>query len=418
MQELLFLAHRFPYPPDKGEKIRSWNMIRHLAQRWRVHLGCLSVDGEDGRHLDAVRAVCGEVASFPVSPRGQKIRSLLKLRPGRPLMLDYYGHAGLAAWVKRMLAERPIALGFAYSTPMAQYLEGAGLPWVLDMVDVDSEKFAAYAAEGRFPMRHVWAREARTLLAYEERAVRQANLSLLVSEAECRRFAALAPRTAGRVFAVQNGVDLDYFHPRHDFPRPWGDAAPRLVFTGHMDYPPNAEAAIWFAGEVMPRLRRLHPAPHFAVVGANPLPSVQALAGPDIQVTGRVADVRPFVAHAAACVAPLRIARGIQNKVLEAMAMARPVVASPQAFEGVAAEPGRDLLVAEGAAAMAASVAEVLAGHHPALPRAARAAMEASYAWEAALGRLDDLMDSIAAVRDNAAPAPPARATSPTEATP
>jgi sugar transferase (PEP-CTERM/EpsH1 system associated) len=418
MQELLFLAHRFPYPPDKGEKIRSWNMIRHLAERWRVHLGCLSVDGEDARHLDAVRAVCGEVASFPVSPRGQKIRALLKLRPGRPLMVDYYGHAGLAAWVRQMLAERPVSLGFAYSTPMAQYFEGARLPWVLDMVDVDSEKFAAYAAEGGFPMRHVWAREARTLLAYEARAVGRADLSLLVSEAECRRFAALAPQTAGRVFAVQNGVDLDYFHPGHAFARPWDNAAPRLVFTGHMDYPPNAEAAIWFAGQVMPLLRRLHPAPRFVVVGANPLPAVQALAGPDIQVTGRVEDVRPYVAHAAACVAPLRIARGIQNKVLEAMAMGRPVVASAQAFEGVAAQPGRDLLVAEGAEAMAEAVGAVLAGRHPALPEAARAAMEASYAWAAALARLDDLMDSIGALRDKAAAPPAPRATTPTEATP
>ena len=417
MRELLFLAHRFPYPPDKGEKIRSWNLIRHLAKSWRVHLGCLSVDGEDARHLEAVRAVCGEVASFPVSPRGQKLRALARLRPGRPLMVDYYGHAGLRAWVRRMLAERPIGLGFAYSTPMAQYFGDARLPWVLDMVDVDSEKFAAYAAEGRWPMCHVWAREARTLLAYEAQAVRQADLSLLVSEAECRRFAALAPRTAGRVFAVQNGVDLDYFHPGHGFARPWDDTAPRLVFTGHMDYPPNAEAAIWFAGQVMPLLRRLDPAPRFAVVGANPLPAVRALAGPDIEVTGRVADVRPYVAHAAACVAPLRIARGIQNKVLEAMAMARPVVASPQAFEGVAATPGRDLLVADGAEAMAEAVAAVLAGRHPALPGAARAAMAASYAWEAALARLDELMDRMRPGRDFPA-APPAHATTPTEATP
>ena len=240
MQELLFLAHRFPYPPDKGEKIRSWNMIRHLAKTWRVHLGCLSVDGEDTRHLDAGRAVCAEVASFPVSPRAQKLRALARLRPGRPLMLDYYGHAGLHAWVKRMLAARPIALGFACSTPMAQYLDDAGLPWVLDMVDVDSEKFAAYAAEGRFPMRHVWAREARTLLAYEEQAVRRANLSLLVSEAECRRFAALAPRTDGRVFAVQNGVDLDYFHPGHAFARPWqGDAPTRRTRRRRSGSPPG-----------------------------------------------------------------------------------------------------------------------------------------------------------------------------------
>ncbi len=154
------------------------------------------------------------------------------------------------------------------------------------------------------------------------------------------------------------------------------------------------------------------------MVGANPLPAVQALAGPDIQVTGRVEDVRPWVAHAAVAVAPLRIARGIQNKVLEAMAMARPVVASPQAFEGVVATPGRDLLVADGAEAMAQAVGAVISGDHPALPAAARAAMEASYAWAATLSRLDDLMDSLPQVRENPAAAPPARPTMPEEATP
>ena len=403
MRELLFLAHRFPYPPDKGEKIRSWNLIRHLAQSWRVHLGCLSDNPDDIRHMDAVRAVCGEVASFSIIPRTQKLRALVRLRPGRPLMVDYYGHAGLADWVRHMLAERPISLGVAYSTPMAEYLMGCGLPWVLDMVDVDSEKFAAYAGEAGWPMRAVWAREARTLLAYETRATMAADFALLVSAAECRAFAALAPGTSGRVFAVQNGVDLDYFHPRHAFANPYSGGAPRVVFTGHMDYPPNAEAAVWFAEQVLPLVR---PAVEFVVVGANPTPAVQALAAlPQVQVTGRVADVRPYVAHAAVAVAPLRIARGIQNKVLEAMAMARPVVASPQAFEGVVALPGRDLLVADGATAMAAAIGAVLRGEHPAMPAAARSAMERGYAWAATLGRLDDLLDSRLKLRDKVAKA-------------
>ena len=406
MRELLFLAHRFPYPPDKGEKIRSWNLIRHLAQSWRVHLGCLSDNPDDAMHMDAVRAVCGEVANFPVVPRSQKLRALARLRPGRPLMVDYYGHAGLAAWVRRMVAERPIALGFAYSTPMAEYLMGRGMPLVLDMVDVDSEKFVAYAGQASWPMRAVWAREARTLLAYETRATMAADLALLVSEAECRRFAALAPGTAGRVFAVQNGVDLEYFHPGHAFPSPYPDTAPRVVFTGHMDYPPNAEAAVWFAGQVMPLLRAAHPALGFVVVGANPTLAVQALAAlPDVVVTGRVADVRPYVAHADVAVAPLRIARGIQNKVLEAMAMGRPVVASPQAFEGVVAVPGRDLVVADGAGTMADAIGAIVRGAHPGLAVAARMAMEQNYAWDATLGRLDDLLDSRMKLRDKVADA-------------
>lgn len=407
MREMLFLAHRFPYPPDKGEKIRSWNMIRHFAQTWRVHLGCLSDSPEDAQHLDAVRAVCAEVASFPITPRRQKLRALARFRPGRPLMVDYYGHAGLAAWVEQTRRERPIALGFAYSTPMADYLLGTGTPLVLDMVDVDSEKFAAYAAGAGWPLRHVWAREARTLLAYETQATLQADLALLVSDAECARFTALAPATRGRVVAVQNGVDLAYFHPALGFENPYPDAAPRAVFTGHMDYPPNAEAAIWFATAVLPLLRARDPAWCFAIVGANPTAAVLALATqPGVQVTGRVPDIRPWVAHATLAAAPLRIGRGIQNKVLEAMAMGRPVVASPQAFEGVAATPDRDLLVADGAPAMAAAIVAVRNGLHPGLPAAARAAMERGYAWAATLRRLDDLLDSRLSLRDN----PPAAA--------
>ena len=377
-----------------------------LAQSWRVHLGCLSDNPDDIRHMDAVRAVCGEVACFSVAPRMQKLRALARLRPGRPLMVDYYGHAGLAAWVRRMLAEQPVALGFAYSTPMAEYLMGGGLPWVLDMVDVDSEKFAAYAGAAGWPMRAVWAREARTLLAYEAKATMAAEFATLVSDAECQRFATLAPGTAGRVFAVQNGVDLDYFHPRHHFASPYPDTAPRAVFTGHMDYPPNAEAAVWFAEQVMPLLRAANPTLGFVVVGANPTPAVQALAAlPGVQVTGRVADVRPYLAHGAVAVAPLRIARGIQNKVLEGMAMGRPVVASPQAFEGVVAMPGRDLLVADGTGPMAAAIGAVLRGEHPGIPAAARGAMEQGYAWEATLGRLDGLLDSHLKLRDKVADA-------------
>jgi len=408
MREMLFLAHRFPYPPDKGEKIRSWNLIRHFAQTWRVHLGCLSDNPDDAKYLPIIREICGEVASFPITPRLQKLRALARLRPGRPLMVDYYRHPGLQAWVARMLRERPIALAFAYSTPMAAYLLHPGRPkLVLDMVDVDSEKFAAYAAEARWPMRHVWAREAGTLLAYETQAALQADLALLVSDAECARFTALAPATRGRVVAVQNGVDLAYFHPALGFANPYPDVAPRVVFTGHMDYPPNAEAAIWFATEVLPLLRARDPAWCFVIVGANPTHAIQALtAQPGIQVTGRVPDIRPWVAHATVAAAPLRIARGIQNKVLEAMAMGRPVVASPQAFEGVAATPDRDLLVAEGAPAMAAAIAAVRNGLHPGLPAAARAAMERGYAWAATLRRLDDLLDSRLALRDNPAAAP------------
>jgi sugar transferase (PEP-CTERM/EpsH1 system associated) len=232
------------------------------------------------------------------------------------------------------------------------------------------------------------------LLAFERAAAASFDVTLLVSEAERQRFAALAPECAGRVAALDNGVDLERFDPTLAYSNPYGAAAgPAIVFTGTMDYRPNVDAVCWFAREVMPLLRARQPAPEFHIVGASPAPAVRALAAlPGVHVTGRVPDVRPYLAHAAVAVAPLRIARGVQNKVLEAMAMARPVVASPEAFEGVRARPGYDLLVADGAAAMARRVDEVLDGTFPRLGTAARAAVSEGHAWTRSLAALDALL--------------------------
>ena len=397
MREMLFLAHRFPYPPNKGERIRAWNLVRHFSQDWRVHFGCLSDDPADAGHTATVRPFCTDLAVFPIDKRVQKIKALAGLRPGKPLMLDYYRHAGLQAWVREVLARTRIDLVYIFSTAMAPYVltlpEATALPKVLDMQDVDSEKWREYAPGAGWPMRHVWAREARTLLTYERRAADACAATLLVSEPECSRFLQLVPEIAGRLHAVEQGVDLDFFSPRHIFANPYSGSAPQLVFVGNMDYWPNADAAIWFAREVLPILRRRNPAPEFNVLGANPGTEVLALARlPGVRVTGRVDDVRPYVAHAAASVTPLRIARGIQNKILEAMALGRPVVTTPQGHEGVRARAGHDLLVGDGAAGLAAAVAEVLDGRHPAMGQAARAAMEAGYAWSAVFAKVDAVL--------------------------
>jgi sugar transferase (PEP-CTERM/EpsH1 system associated) len=393
---LLFLSHRIPYPPEKGEKIRAWHMLDHLAARWSVDAGFLVDDPADLAHIPAVAARCDTVLARPALGRWRvAARALLRARPGRPLTLGWFHDAALADWVRQGLAARRWDAALVYSSAMAPYLMGqaaAAMPRrVLDLVDVDSEKWRAYAASARPPMAWVWAREARTLLAFERAAARVFDRTLLVSAEEARRFADLAPDCADRIGHVDNGVDLARFDPAQDWPSPFGAGAPpAIVFTGSMGYRPNVEAVAWFATAVMPLLRGRGIAARFHIVGANPAPAVQALARLEaVRVTGAVPDVRPYLAHAAVAVAPLHIARGIQNKVLEAMAMARPVIASPQAFEGVRAVPGRDLLVAEGAAATADAVAAVLAGGHGGLGAAARAAIAAGHDWGATLRALD-----------------------------
>lgn len=393
-RRLLFLAHRPPWPPDKGEKIRGWNVLRHLAQRFEVHLGCL--DEAPGPPPPELAALCADIGIFGMTRRAQLLRAALRARPGRPLMPDFYHHPGLARWTRDTLAAHRFDVAYIFSVAMAPYLlpRGAapGPRLLLDAMDIDSEKWAQYAHTTRFPMRSVWAREGRTLLAYERRAAAQADATFFVSDPEAARFLELAPDLAGRVTAIENGVDLDRFRPGLGLPDPMGPGT-HFVFTGHMDYWPNADAAIWFATDILPRLRARRPDAQFWAVGANPSPAVQALAAlPGAHVTGRVPDTRPYVEHATAAVCPLRIARGIQNKVLEAMAMGRPTVASPGAFEGVRAAAGHDLLVADTAEAFAAACAAIAAGEHPALGARARVAMERHYAWAATLARLDPFL--------------------------
>jgi sugar transferase (PEP-CTERM/EpsH1 system associated) len=402
MQRMLFISHRIPYPPDRGEKIRAWKLIQHFGRKYWLHCGCLIDDPADWQYLPRLRPLCEDLAAFGIDKRRQKLRALLRFRPGRPLMLDYYHHAGLFRWARETLARERIDIVYIYSAAMAPYaLHHEGPRRILDMVDVDSEKWNAYARQSQWPASAVWAREGRTLLAYERKAAMACERVLFVSEPECRRFAELAPETQGRLDWCENSVDLEHFSPEAALDNPYPDPAPRLVFTGNMDYWPNAEAAIFFAREVMPLLRGRVPTPRFVIVGANPTPTVRALAAlPRVAVTGRVPDVRPYVAHAAVSVAPLKLARGIQNKVLEAMALGRPVVASPQAFEGVRAAAGRDLLVGDGAAAFARLVGEVLDGTYPLLGANARRAVERGYAWSGVLAKLDRLLDNAPRQQD------------------
>jgi sugar transferase (PEP-CTERM/EpsH1 system associated) len=391
MRDLIFISHRIPWPLNKGEKIRAWNIIQYLRPKFRIHLGCVVDDPADMAHIAQMQTVCETVGAFPIDRTMQKLKALSRLRPGRPLMPDFYHSPSLQKWVDATLTRTRMDVIYIYSVAMAPYvLELAHACKILDAQDVDSEKWAEYARAASFPMNLVWWRESRTLLGYERRAAAACEWSFFVSEPETACFQRLAPESAHKIVPVECGVDLARFSPDLEFLSPFHTSGPSLVLTGNMDYWPNADAAIWFAQDVMPGLRRSRPDVQFWVVGANPGADVMALALlPGVHVTGRVEDVRPYVAHAAAVVCPLRIARGIQNKVLEGMAMGKPVIASPAAFEGVRAEAGIALLVADGIEGFIQKINEVLDGKHPGLGAEARAVMERGYAWSAVLSKLD-----------------------------
>ena len=395
MDNLLLLAHRLPYPPNKGDKIRSFHLLRFLSSRYRVYLATFVDHRDDWQHVPNVRSLCAAGHFAALRPLTARARSLGALVHRRPLSLHYYADAAMRAWVDATVREQGIERIVCFSSPMAQYAaHHPGACRVMDFVDVDSEKWRAYAARRPWPLAALYRREAHRLLQYERAAAGASDATLFVSAAEAALFRTLAPESAARTGHYSNGVDTGYFSPRHDFPSPFPAAAPVLVFTGAMDYWPNIDAVAWFATEVLPLVRAIVPAARFCIVGANPAPAVRRLAAlAGVMVTGTVPDVRPYLAHAALCVAPMRVARGIQNKVLEAMAMARTVLVSSAALEGIAAQPGRDLLVADNAADCAALVCDVLARPTAAMGQAARRTVETRYGWDANLAPILPLIE-------------------------
>jgi len=398
MARILFLAHRIPYPPNKGDKIRSWHELQHLAARHDVCLGAFVDDPEDWQHEAFLRGVCADVHLVPLEPRAAKLRSLRSLVSGEPLSLGYYRSADMQRWVDAKLGEGGQSV-FLFSSPMAQYIggigEGTGRPErvVMDFVDIDSDKWAQYARTHRLPMSWVYGREARLLERYEREVARRADASLFVSEHEAELFRAIAPESAETVHALNNGVDHHYFSPDLALDNPFA-GGPNLVFTGAMDYWANVEAVVWFAREVLPLIRERRAEACFTIVGGKPAPAVQALAEiGGVTVTGRVADVRPYIAHADAVVAPLRVARGVQNKVLEGMSMARPVVTTPQGAEGLSCLPGKELWVADGAAAFARACLDALdSPEREAIMTRARARVLGSYDWRGNLAGLESYL--------------------------
>jgi len=396
MDPLLFLAHRMPYPPNKGDKVRSYHFLKHLAARHRLFLGTFIDDPDDWQHVDAMRALCADVHVEALVPRTKRALSVMGLVTGEALSLPYFRSAALQRWVDATLRRERIARAFAYSSPMAQYILGRpGLRCIVDFVDMDSAKWTEYARRRSWPVSAVYRREGERLFAYECAAAARADATLFVTEEEAELFRTSAPGNASRVVALRNGVNSDYFSPAHEFRSPYAQGERAVVFTGAMDYWPNVDAVSWFAGEVFPRIRSSVPAARFYIVGMNPSPAVQALANdPSIQVTGRVEDVRPYLRHASVVVAPLRVARGIQNKMLEAMAMARPIVATTAAAAGLAGRRGVEFQAADDAGSFAAKVCDLIdSPRAEGMGRLARERVLRDYTWAASQRRLDGLFE-------------------------
>jgi sugar transferase (PEP-CTERM/EpsH1 system associated) len=325
------------------------------------------------------------------------LRSLQGLVTGRALSLPYYFNSVMRDWVRQIVRDKPVTDALVFSSAMAQYVEPFHqLNRIIDFVDVDSDKWRQYAARKAWPVSWIYQREGRNLLSFDQHVAARFDHALFVSEHEAALFRSLAPDSAGRVLAIGNGVDSAYFQDDAEYRNPYAPEDEVLVFTGAMDYWANVDAVTWFAQEVFPEVARLRPRARFYIVGARPAEAVTRLAAPGITVTGSVEDVRPYLAHARLVVAPLRIARGIQNKVLEGLAMGKPVLASPAAMEGIACGEPLDLKVAEAAEEWVKTGAAMLADPQlPARSSRNRSFITRQFSWDASLSRLDPLFSKI-----------------------
>ena len=325
MNDLLFLSHCVPAPPDKGEKIRAYHEIQQLSSLYRIHLACFARNQSERQAARELSNVCASVYAEEIPPRSTLVRAAARFALGHSLNEAFYHSPKMRQYVESLAQRVPFAAALAYSVVMAPYAPPR-IPMLLDMIDVDSEKWFQYARSRR--PRTVFHLEARRLRAFETLWAKSARRVALTTQHEEQLLKTFAPEAA--TFSIENGVDAAFFDGRsHHLPELAGRKF--LAFVGTMDYHPNIEAASWFARTVFPELRRRDPALQFLMVGRNPSAEVSRLARlPGVHATGSVPDTRPYLASARAIVVPLRVARGIQNKVLEAIAMGRPVFTTPE----------------------------------------------------------------------------------------
>ena len=407
MGEILFLAHRIPFPPDRGDKIRAHHLLKHLANAAPVHVGCFS-------ETEADRAAECELASVAAShclvqrSKPLALAGVEAVLASKPVSLTAFHSRRLANWVNETLEKHPIDTIFVFSGQMGQYIppDYAGQV-IVDLCDVDSVKFEDYATAGE----RVWLnqREGQLLSQEEERLVHRADTTLLISENEKSVLQTRLRNAAGvRIRAIGNGIDADYFDPAIVTPSVElrEGAGPNLIFTGQMDYRPNEKAAIWTIERLLPLLRERFGDASFHIVGRNPTAKLSEYSEtPCVRVWGEVADIRPYLAAADLAIVPLTIARGVQNKVLEAMAMELPVLLTPQAATGIDAEDARHWFV-EGSdpVAMVDRFEELWRdkANVQNVARAARRFVVEQHAWPAMLAPIDEMIGKRSESRDAA----------------
>lgn len=387
--KIFFICQRVPFPPDRGDKIPTHHQIAHLARDHEVHVFCLADGKEDLDNVPGAQRVATTVTAFPFTPASTKLRALGALLTGDSLSVAAFSYEHLHQAIKAKFMELKPDIVIVYSCNVAQYAEHfPGVPRVMQFCDLDSLKWAQYAKRSRWPMNWVFGLEHRRLLAYERKIAADFDHSTVCTDVELRDFNQLIPDQPVSVLA--NGVDLDYFRSEGASKIPG-----RMIFTGVMDYPPNIDAVVWFTTEVLPLIRTKMQHASFVICGSKPVEQVQQLAKlSGVEVTGRVPDIRPYMDSAEVFVGPLRMARGVQNKVLEALSMGLPCVTTTLAWRGTVVPQGQGIATADNPDSFCDAVLKLLQEdlYRKTQGSLGRRAAEQYYAWKSQLESLDNAL--------------------------
>jgi len=388
--KILYVCHRFPFPPKRGGKIRPFNMIRHLSQRHEVHVASIARSTEEAREGAGLAAYCASHDIGRVNTPVQTMRMVLRLPTPTPSSLGYFYSPQLARRIDALLAATRFDLIFVHCSSVAPYVENVrGTPKILDFGDMDSQKWLEYALFKPFPLSLGYRLEGAKMERAEKRLARRFDLCTATTRAEWETLESYRTGVASDWFP--NGVDSEYFAPAGE---PYD--ADTISFVGRMDYYPNQECMFDFCARTLPMLHARRPSLKLVIVGADPSPRVRRLAQlPGVSVTGSVADVRPYLHRSALMIAPLNIARGTQNKILEAMASGVPVVTSRVAAGGVDAADPEHFLSASSPDEYAAAILRILGDpdERQRLSRAGRARMLSHHSWDRSMQRLDGIIE-------------------------
>ena len=393
-----FITNKVPFPPDKGERIRSYNLLKAASSFAQVSLYSLCSAGEEqGSARAELDKLCAKVSFYPICPYVSASRMCLSLFTGSPLTFAYFHSSDMLADIKKAVISGEADAVFAYCSSSARYAMDLGnVPRVVDFVDVDSFKWEEYSRVSRFPLSLIYGLEAKRLREAEKTMLSEFSRSIVTTEKEKEKLVSIFTPSEPKASVIPNGVDVPYFS------RPgeggYEAEAGAIVFTGQMDYMPNVDAAVYFYNEVLPKIRERFPAARFRIVGRAPSPKLQATCR-DAEITGYVPDIRPYLWSSAVYVAPLRISYGVPNKVLEAMAAGVPVVATSRAVQGIRVEKGKDVLVADTPGEMAEKIVSLLENSalREEMSRRAKEYVLKEHDWDATGHKLKDIFSEIKA---------------------